>query len=91
MLTVHGVVWEGYPGAVTRVTLPLAFGFNVLLAREAGRQFWPWFVLGNLHLFPAALMLRLSRGTGAFTPVSGQKTGRTGVLASGLGPDHKGA
>ena len=34
MLTVHKVVWDGYPGAVTRVTLPLAFGFNVLLARE---------------------------------------------------------
>ena len=34
MLTVHKVVWDGYPGAVTRVTLPLVFGFNVLLARE---------------------------------------------------------
>jgi len=59
MLTVHGVVWEGYPGAVTRVTLPLAFGFNVLLTRETGRRFWPWFTFGNLHLLPAALMLRL--------------------------------
>ena len=62
MLMVHGVVWEGYPGAVTRVTLPLAFGFNVLLAREPGRQFWPWFALGNLHLLPAALMLSFHEG-----------------------------
>jgi len=30
------VVWDGYPGAVTRVTLPLAFGFNVLLVSEKG-------------------------------------------------------
>lgn len=57
MLTVHKVVWDGYPGAVTRVTLPLAFGFNVLLAREQGRRFWMWFVPGNLHLLPSAMML----------------------------------
>ena len=62
MLMVHGVVWEGYPGAVTRVTLPLAFGFNVLLARETGRQFWPWFALGNLHLLPSVLMLPFHEG-----------------------------
>jgi hypothetical protein len=57
MLTVHKVVWDGYPGAVTRVTLPLVFGFNVLLSGETGRRFWPWFVLGNLHLLPAAMLL----------------------------------
>jgi hypothetical protein len=57
MLTVHKVVWDGYPGAVTRVTLPLVFGFNILLAREEGRRFWAWFVAGNLHLLPAAMLL----------------------------------
>jgi hypothetical protein len=62
MLTVHKVVWDGYPGAVTRVTLPLAFGFNVLLAREEGPRFWPWFVLGNLHLLASALMLPFREG-----------------------------
>jgi len=62
MLTVHKVVWDGYPGAVTRVTLPLAFGFNVLLSREPGRRFWPWFILGNLHLLPAAMLLPFHEG-----------------------------
>jgi hypothetical protein len=62
MLTVHKVVWDGYPGAVTRVTLPLVFGFNVLLAREEGPRFWPWFILGNLHLLPAAMLLRFHEG-----------------------------
>jgi hypothetical protein len=62
MLTVHKVVWDGYPGAVTRVTLPLAFGFNVLLAGEERRSFWPWFVAGNLHLLPAAMLLPFHKG-----------------------------
>jgi hypothetical protein len=62
LLTVHKVVWDGYPGAVTRVTLPLVFGFNVLLAREQGRRFWMWFVAGNLHLLPSALMLPFHGG-----------------------------
>jgi hypothetical protein len=62
MLTVHKVVWDGYPGAVTRVTLPLVFGFNVLLAREQGPRFWPWFVLGNLHLLAAAMLLPFHEG-----------------------------
>jgi hypothetical protein len=62
MLLVHKVVWDGYPGAVTRVTLPLAFGFNVLLSREDGRAFWAWFGLGNLHLLPAALLLPFHEG-----------------------------
>lgn len=53
MLIVHPVVWHGYPGAITRVVLPLTFGFNILLARRGGRAFWIWFVLGNLHLVPA--------------------------------------
>jgi hypothetical protein len=56
MLVVNSAVWEGYPGAATRVLLPLTFGFNVLLAR-AGRGFWWWFAAGNLHLIPASAIL----------------------------------
>jgi hypothetical protein len=56
MLVVNDAVWEGYPGAATRVLLPLTFGFNVLLAQE-GRGFWWWFVAGNLHLLPARAIL----------------------------------
>ena len=39
-------VWEGHPGAIPRVVLPLTVAFNMLLLRE--RRFWPLFVLGNL-------------------------------------------
>jgi hypothetical protein len=56
MLVVDYVVWEGTPGAITRVVLPLTFGFNVLLTRES-RTFWPWYVAGNLHLVGGIEML----------------------------------
>jgi hypothetical protein len=47
---VHPAVWEGWPGAITRVVLPLTAGFNILLARCPGRSFWTWYGLGNLHV-----------------------------------------
>jgi hypothetical protein len=50
MVFVHWAVWEGYPGAITRVMLPLKFGFNALLAAERPRGFWVWFAAGNLDL-----------------------------------------
>lgn len=50
MFTVHYVVWEGHPGAITRVALPLKFGFNALLAQDRTPGFWGWLVLGNLDL-----------------------------------------
>jgi hypothetical protein len=56
MFVVDYVVWEGTPGAITRVVLPLTFGFNVLL-RQTTRGFWIWFVIGNLHLVAAAWVL----------------------------------
>ena len=52
MMIVGPAVWAGTPGAITRVVLPLTFGFNVLLARQR-RGFWAWCVLGNLHVLPA--------------------------------------
>jgi hypothetical protein len=58
MLTVHQVVWDGFPGAVMRVVLPLTIGFNVLLSKEPGRHFWTWYVLGNLQLAYAFTVLR---------------------------------
>jgi hypothetical protein len=57
LMTVHWSVWEGYPGAVTRVVLPLKLGFNVLLARDQPRGFWAWLVLGNLDLSVSAGVL----------------------------------
>ena len=52
MLIVHPVVWRGFPGAITRIVLPMTVGFNVVLAARQ-RGFWIWYVLGNLHLLPA--------------------------------------
>ncbi|HJR60838.1 MAG TPA: hypothetical protein VJ813_15620 [Vicinamibacterales bacterium] len=49
MFVVDFVVWEGHPGAVTRVVLPLTFGFNALLSRYP-RGFWGWYAVGNLQL-----------------------------------------
>jgi hypothetical protein len=45
MLLLGAAVWEGHPGAVTRVVLPMTIAFNVLLPRS--RWFWPLFLLGN--------------------------------------------
>ncbi len=41
-------VWEGYPGAATRVLLPMTLAFNILVPRG-----WRWaaiFLIGNLTL-----------------------------------------
>jgi hypothetical protein len=50
-IATHPVVWGGSPGAITRVALPLAIGFNVLARRAP----WPWLVLGNLAVVPGVL------------------------------------
>lgn len=39
-LTAHRVVWDGTPGAITRVVLPLTVAVNVLLARQARAPWW---------------------------------------------------
>ena len=57
MTLVDWAVWEGHPGAITRVVLPLTFGFNILLAKRQPRGFWLWFALGNLNLVPVIQML----------------------------------
>jgi hypothetical protein len=58
MIFLHQVVWDGHPGAVTRVVLPLTAGFNILLARYTGGGFWWWYALGNLELLYAPATLR---------------------------------
>ncbi len=68
MLMVHGVVWEGYPGAVTRVTLPLAFGFNVLLAREDRPPILAVVRPRQSPPPPGRTDAALSRGLSAFSP-----------------------
>ncbi|MBC7368020.1 MAG: hypothetical protein H7343_14605 [Undibacterium sp.] len=46
MLCVAQPVWEGYPGAATRVLLPMMLAFNLLVPR--GRRWLVVLVLGNL-------------------------------------------
>ncbi|MFI5179661.1 MAG: hypothetical protein ACHQO8_13910 [Vicinamibacterales bacterium] len=47
----HPVVWAGTPGAITRVALPMALGFNVLARRSS----WPLLICGNLGIVPGVL------------------------------------
>jgi hypothetical protein len=59
MVLLDTVVWNPGNGAITRVMLPMTVGFNVLLIKGEvrGRGFWPWFVLGNLHVVAALWVL----------------------------------
>jgi hypothetical protein len=55
-LTLGTAVWEGFPGAATRVLLPLTLAFNVLVHRQ--RASWFWLLAGNLAVFAGLLALR---------------------------------
>ncbi|MBL9206006.1 MAG: hypothetical protein JNN01_13020 [Opitutaceae bacterium] len=55
-LTLGTAVWEGFPGAATRVLLPLTLAFNVLVHRQ--RASWIWLLAGNLAVFAGLLALR---------------------------------
>ncbi len=59
MLLLSINVWEGYPGASTRVLLPMAFAFNVLLPQS--RYFWLLFVFGNLTVVQSLADLGMPR------------------------------
>jgi len=48
-------VWEGHPGAATRVLLPLTAAFNLTAVR--GRARWGWLAAGNLGVFAGVLAL----------------------------------
>jgi hypothetical protein len=48
-------VWEGYPGAASRVLLPMALVFNVLVPR--GRRWLPVLLAGNLSVLGGVLEL----------------------------------
>ena len=64
-------VWEGHPGAATRVLLPLGLAFAVRAARQ--RAAWGWLVMGNLTVFAGALALWSPP-----QPANEFATGRTG-------------
>jgi hypothetical protein len=50
-------VWEGHPGAVMRVVLPMSVAFNVLVVRS--RWFWPLVVAGNLSVLHGLHMINV--------------------------------
>ena len=51
MIFLSTPVWEGYPGASTRVLLPMTLAFNILVPR--GRRWLAVVVAGNLSVFAA--------------------------------------
>lgn len=79
MVFLGDAVWEGYPGAASRVLLPMALAFNVLVPR--GRAWWLVLLLGNLTVIFSSDTLKppgsvSSRTTGSSAlvvePVSGK-------------------
>ena len=55
MAVLGEAVWEGYPGAASRVLLPMALAFNIFVPR--GLRWWPVLLLGNLTLLLAPATL----------------------------------
>lgn len=55
LVPLDSAVWEGHPGAFTRVLLPLTLAFFVSSARE--RAAWAWLVVGSLSLPAGGLAL----------------------------------
>jgi glycosyl transferase family 87 len=53
-LIMHPVVWDGTPGAFTRVLLPLTISTNVLLAARP-RASWAMIIVANLAAVPCVL------------------------------------
>jgi hypothetical protein len=49
-------VWEGHPGAATRVLLPMTIACNVLAARR--RASWIWLICANLGILSGLLAWR---------------------------------
>lgn len=56
LLLLGTAVWEGFPGAATRVLLPLNLAVNVLALRA--RAPWAWLLAANLTVFAGLLALR---------------------------------
>ena len=56
MIFLGEAVWEGYPGAASRVLLAMTLAFNILVPR--GRRWWLLLLLGNLTVFASPDMLR---------------------------------
>lgn len=62
LIVLGDAVWEGYPGAASRVLLPMQLAFNVLV--PVGRSWWAVLLLGNLTFFAAPSVLESPTGEG---------------------------
>jgi hypothetical protein len=62
MVVLGDAVWEGYPGAASRVLLPMQLAFNVLV--PAGRGWRALLLLGNVTLLTAPTALQPPAGAG---------------------------
>lgn len=58
-LTAHRVVWDGTPGAITRVVLPLTVAVNVLIARQPHA---PWSLIIAVNLSVVAGVMAFGFG-----------------------------
>ena len=56
MLCLNSPVWDGFPGAATRVLLPMTLAFNVLIVRN--RASAAWLIAGNLAVLNGYLVMR---------------------------------
>ncbi len=56
LLFLGTAVWEGFPGAATRVLLPLNLAFNLIVCRT--RASLAWLVCGNLTVLAGLLAVR---------------------------------
>ena len=62
MIFLGDAVWEGYPGAASRVLLPMQLAFNILV--PVGRSWTLVLLLGNLTLLAAPAALESPLGDG---------------------------
>jgi hypothetical protein len=62
MMFLGGAVWEGYPGAASRVLLPMVLAFNVLVPK--GRSWWLVLLLGNLTVIDTPSLFKPPGGNG---------------------------
>jgi hypothetical protein len=62
MVFLGDAVWEGYPGAASRVLLPMQLAFNVLV--PSGRGWWLVLILGNVTMFAVPGALEAPPGEG---------------------------
>lgn len=87
LLCLGGAVWEGFPGAATRVLLPLNLAFNVLIQRT--RAPLAWLLLGNLTVFSGLLTMNFLPNDALELATRAAGTSYVGRFGDGwLGREH---